>query len=47
MGKILKYKLCIKVIEENTGRKISDTPGSNIFTDMSHKARDIKERMNK
>ena len=34
----------IKVLEENTGRKISDIPCSNIFTDMSPKARDIKER---
>ena len=37
----------IKVLEENIGRKISDIPGSNIFTDMSPKARDIKERINK
>ena len=37
----------IKVLEENTGRKISDIPCSNIFTDMSPKARDIKERTNK
>ena len=34
----------IKVPEENIGRKISDIPCSNIFTDMSPKARDIKER---
>ena len=27
--------------------KISDIPRSNILTDMSHKARDIKERINK
>ena len=33
----------IKVLEENIGRKISDIPGSNILTDMSPKARDIKE----
>ena len=32
----------IKVLEENTGRKISDIVLSNIFTDMSPKARDIK-----
>ena len=32
----------IKVVEENIGRKISDIPRSNIFTDMSPKARDIK-----
>ena len=37
----------IKVLEENSGRKISDIPCSNIFTDMSPKARDIKERINK
>ena len=37
----------VKVLEENIGRKISDIPRSNIFTDMSHKARDIKERINK
>ena len=37
----------IKVLEENIGRKISDIPCSNIFTDMSPKARDIKDRINK
>ena len=37
----------IKVLEENIGRKISDIPRSNIFMDMSPKARDIKERKNK
>ena len=37
----------IKVLEENIGRKISDIPYSNILTDMSPKARDIKERINK
>ena len=37
----------IKVLEENIGRKISDIPCSNIITDMSPKARDIKERINK
>ena len=37
----------IKVIEENIGRKISDIPCSNIFTDMSPRARDIKKRINK
>ena len=36
----------IKVLEENIGRKISHIPRSNIFTDMSPRARDIKERMN-
>ena len=37
----------IKVLEENTARKISDIPCSSIFTDMSPRARDIKERINK
>ena len=37
----------IKVLQENIGRKITDTPRSNIFTDMSPRARDIKERINK
>ena len=37
----------IEVLEENIGSKISDIPSSNILTDMSPKARDIKERINK
>ena len=37
----------ITVLEENTGKKISDIPHSNIFTDMSPRARDINERINK
>ena len=37
----------IKVLEENIGRKISDILPSNILTDTSPKARDIKERINK
>ena len=37
----------IKVLEENIDKKISDVPCSNILTDMSTKARDIKERINK
>ena len=37
----------IKVIEENIGGKISDISRSNIFTDMSPRARNIKERINK
>ena len=37
----------IKVLEKNIGRKISDIPRSNILTDMSPKAKDIKERINK
>ena len=36
-----------KVLEENIGRKISDIARSNILTDISPKARDIKERINK
>ena len=34
----------IKVLQENIGRKISDIPCSNILTDMSPKARDIKNK---
>ena len=37
----------IKVLEENIGRKISDIPHSNIFTNMSPRARYIKDRINK
>ena len=37
----------IKILEENIGRKISDILHSNIFTNMSPRARDIKERINK
>ena len=37
----------IKVLEENMGRKISDILRSNILTDMSPKARDIKKIINK
>ena len=37
----------MKVLEENTGREISDIPRSSIFTNMSPRARDIKERINK
>ena len=37
----------IKVLVENIGRKISDIPRSNILTDTSPKASDIKERINK
>ena len=36
-----------KVPEENIGRKISDIPCSNMFIDMSPRARDIKEEINK
>ena len=37
----------IKVLEENIGKKISDIALSNIFTYMSPKARNIKERIKK
>ena len=37
----------IKILEENISRKISDTSRSSIFTDMSPRGRDIKERINK
>ena len=37
----------IKVLKENIGRKISEISCSNIFTNMSPRARDIKERINK
>ena len=37
----------IKVLEENIGQKISVIPRSNILTDMSPKAREILERINK
>ena len=46
MDKRLKYKSGNhKVLEENIGRKISDIPHSNIFTDMSPIGRDIKEKI--
>ena len=37
----------IKDLEENIGREISDIPYSNIFTYISPRARDVKERINK
>ena len=37
----------MKVLEENTGWKISDIPCSNIFANTSSRARGIKERINK
>ena len=37
----------IKILEGKIGSKISDIPHSNILTDMSPKARNIKERINK
>ena len=37
----------IKILRENIGRKISDIPRSNSFTNMSTRVGDIKERINK
>ena len=37
----------LKVLEENIGRKISDIPHSYTVTDLSSRARDIKERIKK
>ena len=37
----------IKVLEENIHRKISDMPHSNIFTNISPRAKDIKGGINK
>ena len=37
----------MKVLEENTGSKISDIPCSNIFAYVSPRARQIKEKINK
>ena len=37
----------IKFLEEIISRKISDIPLSSIFTNMSPRTRDIKERINK
>ena len=37
----------IKVLEENISKKISDISRSNILTDTSPNARNIKERINK
>ena len=37
----------IKFLEQNSGRKISDIPCSNLLTDMSPNARDIKGKIKK
>ena len=37
----------VQVLKEKIGREISDIPCISIFTDMSPRARDIKERINK
>ena len=34
----------IKILEENIGNKISDIPHGNIFTNMSPRARETKEK---
>ena len=48
MGKRFKYKSqCHKSPRGEHGRKISDIPHSNILTDMSPTARDMKKRINK
>ena len=48
VDKRLKYKSWHhKVLQENIWRKISKISHSNIFTDISPRARDIKERINK
>ena len=44
---LYKSRDTINVLEENMVRKISDIPCSNIFTNRSPRARDIKERINK
>ena len=36
----------VTVLEENIGRKISAIPCSNIFADISPRARQIKEKIN-
>ena len=35
-----------KILEENIGNKISDIPHSQIFADISSRAREIKEKTN-
>ena len=37
----------IKILEENIGNKISDTPLNSIFSDISPQAREIQEQINK
>ena len=39
--------ITIKVLEENIGSTISDIPCSNIFADISPRAKKIKEKINK
>ena len=48
IDKRLHYKSkTIKVLEGNICRKISDIPHSNVLTNMSSRARGVKERINK
>ena len=48
VDKLLKYKSWHhKILQENISRKISDMPCNNIFTDVSPRGRDIKEKKNK
>ena len=42
-----KASKTIKLLEENTGSKILDISLSNIFSDISHQARETKEKINK
>ena len=37
----------IKILKKNIDRKISDIPSSNIFANISPRAREIKEKINK
>ena len=37
----------MKVLQENIGSKIADIPHSNIFADISPRARTINEKINK
>ena len=37
----------IKILKDNTGSKISDISYGNIFVDISAKARETKEKINK
>ena len=47
LTEILLNSEVLQVLEDNIGRKISDIPSSNIFTDISPRARDIKKRTSK
>ena len=46
-GNNIRSANTLKVLEENIGKKISDIPFTNIFTYISPRARDVKERINK